>query len=249
MGINLFTTKKVLWMAVGFILILGAVIFGPDKGIPEIDSRIKPHLGEWKVTEMTGYVNYEETGEGRFCESKKDRFYPVIDDDLTFIKFLEGSREPTLENIPKEVYDSSDIYKNSKGIFIFQFSFDNGGRTNKGIEPYGVTHHYTEVLKGLWTFETGYWGDPAELEHVQLGTLNNNTLGIDNNIVVIGEVRSGTSGGGKGSFLVTGQFKGEDRIEGQWVAKTVAGSWGEIKSPLACPWQENGSGTWVAVRK
>jgi len=27
-----------------------------------------------KVTEMTGYVNYEETGEGRFCESKKDRF-------------------------------------------------------------------------------------------------------------------------------------------------------------------------------
>ena len=62
MGVNIFTSKKVLWLAAGCILILAGVIFGPDKEIPEIDAENQADLGEWAVTEVTGFVNYVVKG-------------------------------------------------------------------------------------------------------------------------------------------------------------------------------------------
>ncbi len=237
--------KKILLLASGIILLLSAIYFWPTQDLPEIDSRLKPDLSEWKVVELTGHVDYVEPGGGKWCKPKTERYSPILDEDLTFIKFLDIGTEPLFKNKLGTADTSSwNETINAKGIFIFQFSFDNGAKTNKGIEPYGVPFHQTEVLKGLMTHEIGYWGDTSELESTQFGTLNK---GLGNGLVVIGQEISITSGGGKGSFEVVGHFKGEDRIEGRWVLEDVSGDWGALKT--YCPWEANGAGTWTAVRK
>ncbi|WP_445386429.1 hypothetical protein ACT6NV_06425 [Robiginitalea sp. IMCC44478] len=240
------TNKKILLLASGIILLLSVIYFWPGRDVPEIDSGFKPHLGEWKVIEFTGHVNYVAPGSGKWCEPKTERYSPILDEELTFIKFLHIGTEPLFKN----KLDSTDAGHwnetiNAKGLFIFQFSFDNGEKTNKGLAAYGVPFHETEILKGLRSMEIGYWGEKSELEGKQFGTLKKDDL--DNGFVVIGQEMGSTSGGGHSSFEVAGHFNGEDRIEGRWVLEDVSGDWGALKT--YCPWEAKGSGTWTAVRK
>lgn len=232
MDFNIFTSKRVVWLATGLILVVAAVIFGTDKSAPTINSENQPDLGEWTVTEVTGFVNYVVKGGSSWCDAKNENYYPIIDDDQTFIKFVNGNAESKLNNIPREVYDTLNIIDDVKGLFLFQFSFDNGYDTNMTLESFNVPYHYTEVIKGLWTFEVGLWAEVPELS--------------DDGPYVYGETISGNKWGGKRSVKVVGQIKGENRIEGQWVWDEVTAGPGNIPE---CEGKSYGSGKWAAIKK
>jgi len=232
MDFNIFTSKKLLWLAAGCILILAGVIFGPDKEIPEIEDENKMDLGGWTVTEVTGFVNYVVKGGSSWCDAKNENFYPIINDDQTFIKFVNGNAEPTLKNIPRDVFDTLNVMDRVKGLFLFQFSFDNGYDTNMTLESFNVPYHYTEVVKGLWTFEVGLWAEVPEFR--------------GKGPRVYWEIISGNKWGGKRTVVVRGQIKSENRIEGQWIWDEVTAGPGNIPE---CEGKSYGSGNLVAVRK
>lgn len=233
MAVNIFTSKKLLWLAAGCILVLGGLIFGPDKDIPRIDTGIEPHLGEWEVTEVTGFVNLVVKGGSAFCEPKNENYYPIIDNDQTFIRFFSDYADPKLKNIPREVYDTLNVLEDVNGLFIFQFSFDHGYETNAALESFNVPYHHTKVLKGsMWTFEVGLWTEMEEFS--------------EKGPYVLGEIISGNKWGGKNSVKVMGQFKGENRIEGQWVWDGVTAGPANIPE---CESESHGQGTWIAIRK
>lgn len=232
MGLYYSTGKRVIGLAIGLILIASLVVSGPDRNIHTVKSDYQPHLGEWSVIEVTGFINYKVKGGSGYCEPKNENYYPILDDDQTFIKFYINHSEPKLKNIPREVYDTLNVYEEVNGLFIFQFSFDNGYHSNSMLESFNVPYHYTEVLRGLWTFEVGLWteaGDSAE-----------------KGPYVYGEIIAGNKWGGKSSLAVVGQFKNENRIEGQWEFKENTA--GPISVP-ECEGKSYGSGNWTAVRK
>jgi hypothetical protein len=232
MDFTKFKGKRIYWLATGFILVVCAVIFGSDKNIPTINYENQPDLGEWKVTEFTGSINYVVAGGSSYCDKVNENYYPIVDDDQTFIKFFDGSSEPKLKNIPLEVYDTLNLIDDVKGLFIFQFSFDNGYHSNAALESFNVPYHYTEVIRGLWTFEVGLWTEVVEL--------------AEKGPYVYGDIIAGNKWGGKSSLTVTGRFKSENKIEGQWEFSEVTA--GPISIP-ECEGKSYGSGKWVAIKK
>jgi len=233
MEINIFSRKKLIWLATGLVVVLAAMIFGPGKKISAIDPGIQPHLGEWEVTNLTGFVNYKVKGGSSYCESQNENYYPIIDKDQTFIRFYSSHSDPKLENIPREVYDTLNVMEDVEGLFIFQFSFDHGYDTNAALESFHVPYHHTKVLKGsMWTFEVGLWTEVEAFE--------------EKGPYVLGEIISGSKWGGRRHVKVMGQFKGKDRIEGQWTWDEVTA--GPISVP-ECESRSEGQGTWVAIRK
>ena len=233
---------KIYGLATVLLLVLVGII-GFIGYQPEADAvdNFNP-AGTWKVTEVTGSVNEKVKGGSAWCDAKDENYYPIIDDDQTYIKFIDGSKKSKLKNIPRTVYDTLNIMKNEKGIFIFQFSFDNGPESNKVLESYRVPYHYTEIIKGLWTFEVGYWGNTKELEGTQIGKLSN---AYAEGIVAEGEIISGNKWGGRNSLRVVGHLKSDNRIEGFWVWD--GNTAGPINIP-ECTSKLEGSGKWVAEK-
>jgi len=99
------------------------------------------------------------------------------------------------------------------------------------------------LIKGLWTFEVGYWGNTKELEGTQIGKLSN---AYAEGIVAEGEIISGNKWGGRNSLRVVGHFKSDNRIEGFWVWD--GNTAGPINIP-ECTSKLEGSGKWVAEKK
>lgn len=63
---------------------------------------------------------------------------------------------------------------------------------------------------------------------------------------VLGEIISGNKWGGKRHVKVIGQFKGRERIEGQWYWDEVTAGPANL---LECQSRSEGQGTWIAIRK
>jgi hypothetical protein len=108
-------------------------------------------------------------------------------------------------------------------LFLFQFGFDNGHHTNKVLEAYGEQYHRTELIKGLWSFEVGFWNEEG----------------------VRGESITGTKWGGKSSFTVVGRLVSDQRIEGQWTFEETA----TLPGTKNCVTKAHGDGHWVAEKK
>lgn len=225
MGANIFTSKKVLWLATGSILILAVLIFGTDAKIPEIDTENQPNLGKWKVTMLDGSIKSKLVGPivPLMCDDFTEYiFNPVVDSEETFIKLLYRKKEPHLKDVPMEIYDTLNVMKDEKGLFLFQFSFDNGHHSNKILEGYGEQYHKTELIKGLWSFEVGIWNKEG----------------------VRGESITGTKWGGKSSFTVVGRLVNDQRIEGQWIFEETA----TLPGTKNCVTKADGEGHWVAEK-
>ncbi len=226
MGVNIFTSKKLLWLAAGSILILAVLIFGTDAKIPGIVAESQPNLGKWKVTMLDGSIKSKLVGPAVqfMCDDFTEYvFNPVIGDEKTFVKLLYRKKEPHLKDIPMEVYDTLNVVKDEKGLFLFQFGFDNGHHTNKVLEAYGEQYHRTELIKGLWSFEVGFWNEEG----------------------VRGESITGTKWGGKSSFTVVGRLVSDQRIEGQWTFEETA----TLPGTKNCVTKAHGDGHWVAEKK
>ena len=227
MNLSTFTGKRIFWLATGFLLVVATILYSFNINTSStVNSKNQPPLGTWKVTEFSGNISsqLDRPGVKLFCDDfTKYYYYPIIDDNKTFIKFLERSRKPRLKNIPREVYDTLNIVHDEKGLFIFQFNFDNGFRSNKILEGFGVQYQYTELIKGLWSFEVGFWNEQG----------------------VRGETISGTKWGGKCNFGVVGRFINENRIEGQWTYEAVE----TLPGTKNCVSKGEGSGRWVAIKK
>lgn len=226
MIIKIFTSKKILWLAAGCILVLAGMIFGTNKKTPEINTRINALTGNWRVTEITGEITSQLQGPAvkHLCDDFTKYVYnPVIGEEKSFIKLLYRKKAPHLKDIPMEVYDTLNVVKDEKGLFIFKFSFDNGFQSNKILEGYGEQYHKTELIKGLWSFEVGVWTKEG----------------------VRGESITGTKWGGKGNFGVVGKFINGNRIEGQWSFEETA----TLPGSKNCVTKSEGSGNWIAIRE
>ena len=249
MNLSTFSGKRIIWLATGFLLVVATILYSFNINTSStVNSKNQPQLGTWKVTEVTGFVNVVVKGGSAWCDAVNENYYPIIDDDQTFIKFIEGSRKPKLKNIPMKVFDTLNMVTNPKGIFIFQFGFDNGYESNAVLESYGVPYHYTELIKGLWTFEEGIWGNKAEFVYKNEfdGGISHDKNLINDEIVALGTITSGNKWGGKYTVKVVGHFKGENRIEGQWEWYGVTA--GPVNIP-ECTSKLEGSGNWVAIKK
>jgi len=240
---------KIYGLATVLLLVLVGIIgfIGYQPKAETLVDNFNP-AGTWKVTEVTGFVNETVKGGSAWCDALDENYYPIIDDDQTFIKFIEGSRKPKLKKIPMKVFDTLNMVTNPKGIFIFQFSFDNGYETNAVLESYGVPYHYTELIKGLWTFEEGIWGNKAEFvyKHELDDGISHDKNLINDEIVAYGEIISGNKWGGRNSLKVVGHFKSDNRIEGSWIWE--GNTAGPINVP-GCTSKLEGSGKWVAEKK
>jgi len=183
-------------------------------------------IGEWKVTSIDGSIKSKLIGPAVqfMCDDFTEYvFNPVVNSEETFIKLVYRKKAPHLKDIPMEVYDTLNVVKDEKGLFIFKFSFDNGFHSNKILEGYGEQYHRTELIKGLWSFEVGFWNEEG----------------------VRGESISGTKWGGKSSFLVVGRFINNNRIEGQWSFEETA----TLPGSKNCVTKGYGDGHWVAEKK
>ena len=247
MDLSTFLNGKVYGLVTVLLLVLVGIIgflgYQPDA---DPISNYSPK-GTWKVIEVTGFVNEKVVGGSAWCDALNENYYPIIDDDQTFIKFIEGSRKPKLKDIPREVYDTLNIITNPLGIFIFQFSFDNGYESNAVLESYGVPYHYTELITGLWTFEEGIWGNKREFVYknqLDYSKANDKNF-IDDELVALGVIISGNKWGGKSTMKVVGSFKGENRIEGWWQWNGITAGPANIPE---CTSVSEGSGNWVAIK-
>lgn len=233
---------KIFGLVTVLLMILAGIIgFMGYQPAPDPVDNFNP-VGKWKVTEITGFINYKVPGGSAWCDAKNENYYPIIDDDQTFIKLLDGSKKPNLKNIPMKVFDTLNMVTNPQGLFIFQFKFDNGYDGNAVLESYRVPYHYTEVIKGLWTFEIGFWGDTKNLEDELIGKYSNS---LGEGIFVYGEISGGNKWGGKATMKVVGSFKGENRIEGWWQLNEITAGPANIPE---CTAVSEGSGNWVAIK-
>jgi len=115
---------KIYGIAIVLLLVIGGIIsfigYQP-KEEPLVDN-FNP-TGTWKVTEVTGFVNVVVKGGSAWCDAVNENYYPIIDDDQTFIKFIEGSRKPKLKNIPIKVFDTLNMVTELKRYIYFSVWF------------------------------------------------------------------------------------------------------------------------------
>jgi hypothetical protein len=219
--------NKIKYAILGITLLTAVVIISFEEYKPLEGNLIQQKLlGDWKVTMLDGSIKSKLVGPAvpLMCDDFTEYvFKPVVDHEETFIKLLYRKKAHHLKDIPMEVYDTLNVVKDEKGLFLFQFGFDNGYHTNKVLEAYGEQYHRTELIKGLWSFEVGFWNEEG----------------------VRGESITGTKWGGKSSFTAVGRFVNDQRIEGQWIFEETATLPG-IKN---CVTKAYGDGHWVAEKK
>ncbi|UCH13942.1 MAG: hypothetical protein JSV22_12655 [Bacteroidales bacterium] len=207
------------------VLFIAIVLFGCESQNNQDNGKDKSPLGEWQIIEFTGSIrNLREQGIPLLCEPFDETYYPVLDNEQTYIQFIERTSEPDLEEIPAFVISS---YNDSVegGVFIFYITFDNGYYSNHVLSDFGMQYKYDSIFSSAYTFAGGKWEDDY----------------------LAGFIETGTSGGGYSIFNMAGILTSDSRIEGQWYWVEYT-AWPAANAP-ECNSQGKGKGTWVAVKK
>lgn len=219
-----------------FLLIAGLGSFIED-GMPGDDIELVNLPGKWEVTRLTGSITIKPLDNNpSWCERGEVTVYPIVDKEETFIRFTNSINTHYETAMPaSEDFNSLEVLMHAdstdmKGLFVFQFSFDNGHHSNSVLEARTVPFEYIEMLKGLWSATVGYWGKKGE----------------SSGIFMEGRSVTGTKWGGLGDFKVDGGLVSDNRIEGRWEwTENTAGPFPKLE----CRTTSSGSGTWVAVKR
>ena len=182
--------------------------------------------GEWKITEIDGsIINVRQEGVPLLCDPFDETYFPLLDDNLTFIQFAKRQNEPDLEGIPPELLDAGNPIPDTGDVFIFYFTFDNGYYSNSSLGDLGVQYLYESFVPGTFTYADGVWREE----------------------LLSGSIMVQTAGGGYSKFSVLANFASDTRIEGIWEWEEHT-AWPEVGAP-ECDSDGWGSGTWVAEKK
>jgi len=182
--------------------------------------------GEWKITEIDGFIsNVREVGIPLLCDPFEEKYYPVLDDNLTYIESYERLQKPDFTKIPPELIDAGNPIPDTGDVFVFYFTFDNGYYSNSELGDLGTQYLYESLISGTFTYSVGTWRDD----------------------LVTGSILTQTAGGGYSKFEVWGSLTSDTRIEGGW-EWTEHTAWPQVGAP-ECDSDASGSGFWVAEKK
>lgn len=211
------------------VILLGVIVLSGCDALNELDNADDgTPLGEWQIIHFSGSIKLASKGDGTaLCEAFEEEFFPVLDEDLDYIKFIEVRKEPDFQHIPSSVYDAYQF--DSDGlVFIFHITFDNGYYSNQVLEGLGVQIQYESFLADAWSMAGGVYSE-SEMVSAEIQ----------------GFTESGTSDGGHNKFIMKGNFISDTRIEGTW-------EWEEYNTFVGlpeCNSSGSGSGSWVAEKK
>ncbi len=230
------TFSKVVSSAAGLLLLAaGLGSFATDSPLEDAPG-LHTLPGRWEVTRLTGsYTITPLDTNPSWCEKGEVTIYPIVGNEETFIRFTDSFLINETEHIPEENIASLGLLSHLlatelQGLFVFQFSFDNGHHSNEVLEAKTIPLEYIEYIKGLWSATVGYWGKKGE----------------SSGIFIEGRSVTGTKWGGLGDFRVFGRPVSDNRIEGTWEwTENTAGPFPKME----CRTTSKGSGTWVAVRR
>lgn len=212
------------------VILLGVIVLSGCDALNEAGNAddVTPN-GAWEIIHFSGSIKLaSEGGAPPLCDAFEEEFFPALDKDIDYIKFIETREEPDFQHIPSSVYDAYQF--DSEGlVFIFHITFDNGYYSNQVLEGLGVQLQYESFLANAWSMAGGVYSE-SELVSAEIQ----------------GFTESGTSDGGHNMFLMKGNFISDTRIEGTW-------EWEEFNTlaalPEACNSSGSGSGSWVAEKK